>query len=83
MNRFVVGSEVFGTGRAAGTLQAMARPTFLFSLKCQQMRIGKTGQTLDERDALRSQIESRPREARPEDSSIYIYIYIYIYKCLP
>ena len=24
--------------------------------------------------------ESRPREARPEDSSIYIYIYTYIYK---
>ena len=28
--------------------------------------------------------ESRPREARPEDSSIYIYIYIYIQvACMP
>ena len=28
---------------------------------------------------LRQYLESRPREARPEDSSIYIYEYIYIF----
>ena len=29
-----------------------------------------------------SLVESRPRAARPEDSSIYIYIYIHVYICI-
>ena len=43
---------------------------------CRRVRDQIAGQILEVARPL-SQEESRPREARPEDSSIYIYIYIY------
>ena len=48
--------------------------TCLLCLKSQNGSFGKTDQRLAAKSAPSSWIESRPREARPEDSSIYIYI---------